>query len=135
MRSGGSNRRQKFSRSESLICKQRQQELGHHRSHTMECELAIDWVIQHSTTQAGGPTGCTPVVDAKPNTPSRLAFQTDACFTCVIEASCCDYSIHGGRVLIARHLQEPSKTNWSGSKEGVDHDLRQLCCSLSGGML
>ena len=67
---------------------------------TMECELAIDWVIQHSTTQTGGPTGCTPVVDTKPNTPSRLAFQTDACFTHVIEASCCDHSIHGGTVLI-----------------------------------
>ena len=87
-------------------------------ANTMECELAVDWVIQHSTTQTGGPTGCTPVVDTKPNTPSRLAFQTDACFTYVIEASCCDHSIHGGIVLIARHLQEPSKTNWSGSREG-----------------
>ena len=84
----------------------------------MESELAIYWVIQHSTTQTGSRAVCTPVVDAKPDTPSCLAFQTDACFTNVIEASCCDHSIHCGIVLIARHLQEPSEANWSGSREG-----------------
>ena len=44
----------------------------------------------------------------------------------VIEASCCDHGIHGGIVLIARHLQEPSETNWSGLQGGPPFEATVL---------